>query len=168
MSLEKTGKEAKASFLHSFSNTVNKIVEAVLFGTLIVMVLVTVAQVVFRFFFTALTWSEELSCFLLVFASLLGTTVAFKKGNHIAITVILDKLKGTLKKLLQTLIALIGIAFFAIVGWYGVVLMKSEATQLTPAMQIPMSWIYLMYPIAGGIVLLHLLDSLVDVWGGKA
>lgn len=168
MPSENTGREAKASFLHSFSDRVNQVVEAVLFGTLVVMVLVTVAQVVFRFFFTALTWSEELSCFLLVFASLLGTTVAFKKGNHIAVTVILDRLKGTLKKLLQTLIALIGIAFFAIVGWYGVVLMKSEATQLTPAMQIPMSWIYLMYPIAGGIVLLHLLDSLVDVWGGKA
>lgn len=168
MSLEKTGKEVRASFLHSFSDTVNQAVEAVLFGTLVVMVLVTVAQVVFRFFFTALTWSEELSCFLLVFASLLGTTVAFKKGNHIAVTVILDRLKGTSKKLLQTLIALIGIAFFAIVGWYGVVLMKSEATQLTPALQISMLWVYLMYPLNGGIILVHLLDSLLAVWGGKA
>lgn len=167
MSFEKTGKEAKASFLHGFSDTVNKAVEAILFGTLVVMVLVTVAQVVFRFFFTALTWSEELSCFLLVFASLLGTTVAFKKGNHIAVTVILDRLKGTAKKLLQTLIVLIGIVFFAIVGWYGIVLMKSEATQLTPALQISMSWIYVMYPLTGGIILLHLLDGLVAVWGGK-
>ncbi|HWR11685.1 MAG TPA: TRAP transporter small permease [Rectinemataceae bacterium] len=152
------------SFLHSLSDRVNTITEAALFATLVLMVIVTVAQVVFRFFFTALTWSEELACFLLVFASLLGTAVAFKKGSHISVTFFLDKLPPTAKKAMKTFIALLGIGFFVIVAWYGALLMKTEANQITPAMMISMKWIYLMYPLAGCIVLLHFVDSIATIW----
>jgi len=133
-----------------------------------VLVGVTFLQVVFRFFFTALTWSEELSSFLLVWVSLLGTAVAFKRGSHIAVTFVLDRLGPLARRLVQTLVALLGLAFFGIVVWYGGVMMGSEASQVTPAMGLSMRWIYLMYPIAGVIIVLHIVDSLVAVWQKEA
>ncbi len=163
MSSTEEGK-ANTGLLHSLSDRINTITEAALFVTLVLMVIVTVAQVVFRFFFTALTWSEELACFLLVFASLLGTAVAFKKGNHIAVTFVLDKLPPAAKKVMQTVIGFLGIGFFAIVAWFGAVLMKSEAGQITPAMQISMKWLYLMYPLVGCVVMIHVVDSLTAIW----
>jgi len=163
MSSTEGGKAGK-SLLHSLSDRVNTITEVALFVTLVTMVIVTVLQVVFRFFFDALTWSEELACFLLVLASLLGAAVAFKKGNHIAVTFLLDKLSPVAKKLMQTLIGFLGMGFFAIVAWYGVVLMGTEGGQLTPAMRISMKWLYLMYPVTGCIVVLHIADSLADTW----
>lgn len=154
----------KRNFLHWLSDRINTITEAALFVTLVIMVLVTVMQVVFRFFFTALTWSEELACFLLVLASLLGAAVAFKKGSHIAVTFILDKLPPIAKKVLQTLINILGIGFFIIVAYYGAVLMGTEAGQRSPAMMLSMKWVYFMYPVIGGVILLHFVDAIVRTW----
>ncbi|HEY9053785.1 MAG TPA: TRAP transporter small permease [Rectinemataceae bacterium] len=159
-------KRTKALFLHTLSDRINTASEAVLFAGLVLMVVVSILQVVFRFFFTALTWSEELSCFLLVFVSLLGTAVAFKKGSHIAVTFLVDKLKGAAKKTIQTFVALLGLVFFSVVAYYGAVLMRAEAGQLTPAMGISMRWVYLMYPVVGGITILHVADWIFRIWEG--
>lgn len=159
---------AKAPFLHGLSDTVNLWSERLLFVLMLAMVGVTTAQVVFRFFFQALTWSEELSCFLLVLASLVGSAVAFKKGSHIAVTFISERLPDTARKALTTLVYLLGLVFFLIVAYYGAVLMKFEAGQTTPALQISMKWVYLMYPVAGAATSLHLLDGMVRVWTGGA
>ncbi|MFQ3620243.1 MAG: TRAP transporter small permease [Spirochaetales bacterium] len=129
--------------------------------SLLLLVSVTVLQVVFRFFFTALTWSEELASFLLVWVSLLGAAVAFKRGSHIAVTFLIEKLSPTGKQWVQVFISLLGLLFFGIVVWYGSVMMHTEASQVTPAMGLSMRWIYLMYPLAGGICLLHIFDSLI-------
>ncbi len=166
MSGSQNSRGAVAPFLRALSDGLNKISEAVLFAVLLLMVGVTTAQVVFRFFFTALVWSEELSNFLLVFASFLGAAVAFKRGSHISITFLIEKVSPLGRKLLLTLGQLLGLLFFGIVVYYGAVLMKAEAGQTTPALQISMTWIYLIYPAVGSVIILHLLDGLFTIWGG--
>lgn len=157
---------AQAPFLHALSDAVNLWSERFLFVLMLAMVGVTTAQVVFRFFFKALTWSEELSCFLLVLASLVGSAVAFKKGSHIAVTFAVERLPRPARKVLATLVYLLGLGFFSVVAYYGALLMKSEAGQTTPALQISMKWIYLMYPVTGAATALHLLDGMSRVWTG--
>ena len=166
MPSDNASKGARAPFIHVVSDRLNRWSEKALFCLMLLMVLVTVAQVVFRFFFDALTWSEELSCFLLVLASLVGSAVAFKRGSHIAMTFLSDRLPATAKKSLATLVYLLGLGFFGIVAYYGAVMMRAEGGQLTPAMQISMGWIYLMYPVVGGVTALHLLDGIVTTWEG--
>lgn len=159
-----TDEGKRRGFLHALSDRVNAVTEAALFVTLVAMVIVTVAQVVFRFFFEALTWSEELACFLLVLASLLGAAVAFKRGSHISVTFLLDKLPPAGKKVMRTFITLLGMGFFVIVAYYGAMLMGSEAGQKSPALQLSMKWVYLMYPVTGGVTILHFIDSLASIW----
>lgn len=163
MSSSEVGRKGN-KLLHSLSDRVNTITEAALFTTIVAMVVVTLLQVVFRFFFEALSWSEELSCFLLVLASLLGAAVAFKRGSHIAVRFILDKLPSVAQKSLQTIISLLGIGFFAVVAYYGAILMGTEASQRSPAMTISMKWVYLMYPVTAGIIILHFIDSIARTW----
>lgn len=165
----KTLGEGRALLLHRLSDRIQKITEGALFGVILLMVALTALQVVFRFFFQALTWSEELSCFLLVLASLLGAAVAFKRGSHIAVTLIVDRVPVLVKKILMTITQLLGIFFFGIVALFGAQLMQTEGGQLTPALQISMAWIYSMYPLWGLIILIHLVDNLVKLWErGKA
>ena len=64
------------------------------------MIFFTTLQVVTRVFFTALSWSEEITCFLLVYASLVGAAVAFKRGSHIAVTFIVQRLPAGVQKAL--------------------------------------------------------------------
>jgi len=166
MPSENTQAGAFAPALHKMSSWVNVICERFLFGLILAMVLVTTAQIVFRFFFEALSWSEELSCFLLVLASLVGSSIAFKRGSHIAITFIVERIPETPRKMLATVVYLLGLAFFCVVAIYGVVLMRAEAGQVTPALQISMKWVYLMYPIFGAATALHLADGVVSTWEG--
>ncbi len=161
-------KQGSVRFLHRLSDRVNTVTEGTLFVSLLVLVSVTFLQVVFRFFFTALTWSEELSSFLLVWVSLLGMAVGFKRGSHIAVTFLLEQLGPSVRKGVQLFIALLGLGFFGIVFCFGWVMMDTEASQVTPAMGLSMRWIYLMYPLTGAVTLLHIFDSIVVVFeGGK-
>lgn len=162
------GKQDGATLLHRLSDKVNTIAEGTLFVSLLVLVAVTFLQVVFRFFFTALTWSEELSSFLLVWVSLLGMAVGFKRSSHIAVTFLLEQLGPSVRKWVQLFIALLSLGFFGIVVYFGWVMMDTEASQVTPAMGLSMRWIYLMYPVTGAVTLLHIFDSIVVVFeGGK-
>ena len=149
------------------SDYVNKISEILLFVMMLAMIAVTTMQIVCRLFFEALIWSEELTTYLLVAASLLGAAIAFKRGSHIAVTFLIHRLPLPLKKATELLVQGIGILFFFVVAYYGGVLMKSEAMQTTPAMGISMTWIYLIYPVVGSIVLLHLVAGLGGILGRK-
>jgi len=100
---------------------------------------------------------------MLVFSSLVGASIAFKRGSHIAITFFVNKLPRVLNKLIALFVQILGIIFFAVMAWYGVVMMISEGSQTTPAMGLSMFWIYLMYPGMGIVILIHLLDGLYDV-----
>jgi len=157
-----------SSLLHHISDRANAITEGVLFASLLVLVVVTFLQVVFRFFFTALSWSEELSSFLLVWVSLLGAAVGIKRGSHIAVTFLVEKLSPKARRVMQTFIGLLGLGFFGIVVWYGGVLMQTEASQVTPAMGLSMRWIYLMYPVCGTLIILHIVDTIAEAWRKEA
>jgi TRAP-type C4-dicarboxylate transport system permease small subunit len=146
--------------LLAWSDRINGWCEKALFGLMIAMIFFTTLQVVTRVFFTALSWSEEITCFLLVYASLVGAAVAFKRGSHIAVTFIVQQLPSGVQKSLTLLVHLLGIGFFGVIAVYGVLLMKTESLQTSPAMMIPMIWVYLIFPVLGGIIILHLLAGL--------
>jgi TRAP-type transport system small permease protein len=155
------GAEAAApSLLLSWSNRVNSWSEKALFGLMMAMIFFTTLQVIARVFFTALSWSEEITCFLLVYASLVGAAVAFKRGAHIAVTFIAERLPVGSQKALAVLVHFLGIVFFVVIAFYGVLLMKAESHQTSPAMMIPMVWIYMIFPIIGVVVILHLLAAI--------
>jgi TRAP-type transport system small permease protein len=151
---------ASPSLLLSWSNRINHWSERALFGLMLAMIFFTTLQVITRVFFTALSWSEEITCFLLVYASLVGAAVAFKRGSHIAVTFIVQRLPAGSRKALAVLVHVLGIGFFGVIACYGVILMKVESHQTSPAMMIPMVWVYLIFPVLGGIIILHLLAAI--------
>ena len=144
----------------AWSDRINAWSEKALFGLMVAMIFFTTLQVITRVFFTALSWSEEITSFLLIYASLVGAAVAFKRGSHIAVTFIVQRLPAGSQKALAVLVHLFGIAFFAVIAFYGIVLMKAESHQTSPAMMIPMLWVYLIFPVLGGVIILHLLAAI--------
>jgi TRAP-type C4-dicarboxylate transport system permease small subunit len=150
--------------LLSWSDALNTASERLLFFLMLAMIFFTTLQVVTRVFFTALSWTEEITCFLLVLASLVGTAVAFKRGSHIAVTFLIEFLPAAGQKAMAVLVHLLGIAFFAVVAGYGALLMRTEAQQTSPAMQIPMVWVYTVFPVVGGLIILHLVVGIAATW----
>ena len=64
-----------------------------IFGFLVVimigaMVIITTAQIICRVWFTALSWSEEVTRLLLIWATFLGATCVYRRSGNIAITAV--------------------------------------------------------------------------------
>ena len=155
------------SFLGKLSDRVNAACEMGLFATLTLMTVITILQIACRILFKALTWSEEATCFLLVFASFLGTTVAFKRGSNIAVNFLLNALPNPVKKGATLAIELLGIAFFGVMAWYGATLCVQERMQVASSMPISMGWIYLVFPLTGAVTILHLAERAENILRGS-
>ena len=155
-----SGDKGRASPLVSFSTGVNKVCEVILFVLMLAMIVTTTAQVLCRMFTQALTWSEELTRFLLVTVSLVGAAVAFYRGSHIAVTFLVEKLPGALRAVLFLVMQLAGVCFFVILARYGWVLMEQEASQMTPALGLSMKLLYGQFPVFSAVVILHLLAGI--------
>ncbi len=81
-----------------------RIENAILVGTFIVMVVTFFCQVVNRNIFKApISWFEEAATYCMIYMVLLGTEVGLRDGTQIAVTAVVDKTKGKAKILLQIL-----------------------------------------------------------------
>jgi TRAP-type C4-dicarboxylate transport system permease small subunit len=149
--------------LMKLSDRVNVLCEAALFATISLMTIVTILQIVCRLFFKALTWSEELNCFLLVFASFFGVCVAFRRGSNITVNFLRDALPGHAHRAALIAAEIAGIVFFAVVGWYGAVLCINERSQVASSIPISISWMYLVFPLTSVITILHLCARLYEM-----
>ena len=149
-------------FMVKISDIINKYTEYVVFVMIIAMTTVIILQVIFRFFFTALSWSEEVARFLLVWSSLLAASIGFKRGSHITVTFFVARLPTHTKKVLAILAYILEAIFFFIVMFYGIRLMGVQASQTSAALLISMSYIYAIYPIGGVIILVHLVAQILE------
>lgn len=154
-------------YLETLSKRLDSICRCALFVTLVAMIIVITAQIVFRVFFTALSWTEELSRYLLVWASFIGSAVAFKQGAHIAVSFAVDSLPDPLRKTVQTATCLLMATFFAVAIYYSIFLFNMQVFQVSPAIGIKMRYVYLIIPICFSVMSVHLLGQLLQIWTGK-
>ena len=131
------------------------------------MVLFTSVQIIARVFFQALSWSEEVTRYLLIWSTFIGTGCVYKRGGHINVTFIQDLFKGNAKKYVRMLVHLLCAAFFAITVYFGVKYMGKQGSQLSAALRIPMKLMYMAIPLGCGIMLLHAVSALFEVWEKK-
>ena len=132
------------------------------------MVIVTTLQVVFRVFFNALTWSEELSRYLLVWGTFFGATLAYKRGNHIAVTFIVDLLPVRMRTAFRILSFLLSMVFFVIIAVQGMKMIQMQVFQISPAMSLPMKHVYLSIPLSLLVMTIHALSGIFETFYDEA
>ena len=153
--------------INKVSDLVNKACSVILVALLAGMVLTTSLQIICRVFFNALSWSEEVTRYFLVWTTFIGAGCVYKKGGHISVTFAQEKLPHNLQKVSQVLVHLLCGAFFAIAVYYGFKYMGKQGTQLSAAMRIPMSRMYMAIPIGCGVMLLHTINAITQIFVEK-
>ena len=149
-------------FLNTLSNGIDRAMVGLVFLIVAGMVIVTTLQVVFRVAFTALTWSEELSRYLLVWGTFFGATLAYKRGNHIAVTFIIDFFPTRLRVWFNIFTYLLSLVFFIVVAKQGLTMINMQVFQISPALGLPMSYIYWSIPLSLVIMMLHAVAGIAD------
>ena len=134
------------------------------------MVILTGLQIACRIWFTALAWSEELTRYLMVWATFLGASCVYRRSGHISVTVVRALFPVSCQKAMEVCCHLLCGAFFLTAVLYGIDYMGMQSRQLSAALRIPMSWVYLAIPIGCGIMAFHVLDLLLKMLpaGGKS
>ncbi len=120
-------------------------------------------QVLSRFIFKyPLPWTEEVSRLAFVYSIFVGAVIAVRDKTHLNIDVILVLLpKRGARAIVLFGSLLVGI-FLTFVTWEGISLVRATGIQMTPVMQIPFRYLYLIVPASGALMLLYLVLGLVD------
>ena len=148
--------------ISKLSNAIDRAMVGMVFLIVAGMVIVTTLQVVFRVAFNALTWSEELSRYLLVWGTFFGATLACKRGNHIAVTFIIDFFPTRLRVWFNVFTYLLSLAFFVVVAQQGLNMISMQVFQVSPALGMPMQYVYWSIPLSLGIMIIHSFAGIAD------
>ncbi|MGI6224967.1 MAG: TRAP transporter small permease [Peptococcales bacterium] len=146
--------------LDKLSEALDWFIARLVFIIIVGLVVVATAQVVFRVFFTALSWSEELSRYLLVWGTFFGATLAHKRGYHIALTFAIEAFGSEMKKIFTIIINILSIVFFGFVIFYGTKMIEMQVFQISPALALPMKYVYLCIPFSLVIMIIHSLANI--------
>ncbi len=108
----------------------------------------------FVFQFSFISWTEELARFLLIYICMIGSCIAIKRGGHVNIVFLIDRLKKY-KKAVIIFNHLIVIVFLTVVTIYGTKLCFTQAYQLSPALRISMGIPFASVPFGSFVMVVH-------------
>ena len=143
---------------------INKTIEWIVSGMLIVMVIVVFLQVIFRFIImSSLSWSEELARYLLVWISFLGASIGVKRKAHIGVEAVTTFLPERIKKVVALIATLSAMIFFTVVIIWGYKILDVVSNQVSPAMEINMSIPYSALLVSGILMFLYSIENFVNI-----
>ncbi|WP_323838026.1 TRAP transporter small permease [Photorhabdus africana] len=122
-------------------------------------------QVVSRYVFgTPSTVTDELARYLFMWVAMIGAAYTTGQHRHLAIDLLTMKLKGIGKNSVGLVIQAAIVLFASIVLVYGgsvLVISTLETGQITPALGLPMGYVYLCLPISGVLMICYVLVDIV-------
>lgn len=122
----------------------DRIEEIVAAVCLSVMTILAFANVVARYVFSAsFSFSEEITTYLFVLLSLLGTAIAARRRAHLGLTILTDVVSPKVRRILHIIGYLFAVAFTGAIFYYGILMVISQRQlgQITANMQWP-EWIF--------------------------
>ena len=153
--------------MKKFLQKYDKFEEYLLIGTLVFNVLLIFSQILMRTIFNySLSWTEELSRYIFIWQTWLGTSIALKYKQHIRVEILINFLKKIKnKKKLEVLVNLIWIGFSIFLLYAGILLSKSMIARnvLSSGMRIPLVFTYSCLPISSLIVLIRLINDSINL-----
>lgn len=146
---------------------IDKIIEFALVSIMSILVIDVLWQVFSRYVLAApSSFTDELAGFLLIWVGLLGAAYVAGKNEHLAIDLLLQKMKGAKKRRLQIIIN-------TIVGVFALVVMVIGGTWLvytrfylgvtSAALALPLGYVYIILPISGILIIYYTIDNSINL-----
>ena len=131
------------------TNIIDKTIKYILVVLMGVLTVLGVYQVIGRAFGAVPAWTEELIRFLFVWASCVGAAIGIKEHIHIGIDVIVNLLPKIGQKISAILVQLLLLGFDVFIIKVGFDMVQKTMTQPSPALRLPMGYVYLAVPVMG-------------------
>ena len=141
-----------------------RIIDWICSFVLVVIVFVMFLQVLSRYVMQfSIAWPGELSRYLFIWVVLLGSVTALIDNEHFEIDAVYNRLGNRGKILNRIFIDLVVASVLIVLVYYGWLLTGKVARQQSPALRLPMRYIYMAIPISSGLMLIHVLIDLFKI-----
>lgn len=106
-------------------------------------------QVFFRYVLgSALTWSEEVARFMMVWMTFLVAPIAYRAGANVALDIVISRIPGRAFELLKIIINLLVIGFVVTFFFESFGLIGRGLKMKASTVDIPMAYVYAIIPIS--------------------
>lgn len=137
---------------------------------LAIMTILTFTNVVARYVFSAsFSFSEEITTYLFVLLSLIGSAVAARRKAHLGFTALIDLAPPSVRRMFSLISFGLATVFCSALFYYGIKMMLSQMQrgQITAGLQWP-EWIFGSFvPIGAFFITLEFLFLFLDAWRSR-
>jgi len=141
----------------------------VIVGLAVIIVLMTM-QIINRYALRSpFIWTEELCRYIFVWITIMGAGLALRRFELVGVNLILERVPVKVQNVLR-IAGLLGITLFIyILTRYGtqLLIIAAKGKTLSPALRVPMSAVYIIFPIGGTIMFILAIACIVEVITGK-
>jgi TRAP-type C4-dicarboxylate transport system permease small subunit len=130
--------------------------------------LIVVSAVAARYVFgQAVSWTEEVPRYLLIWISFLGAAAGVASREHVGFDIVFNAFPARARRVLGAAIGLLIFGFGWIVLRYGVVFVQEFGGDLMETIPFRNYWYYPAMPMSGALLMLFALKTIVDSLRGR-
>ena len=142
----------------------NLAVRWILAALMLVMTVLIGWQVIARFIVgESLTFSEEVSRFVMVWLVLLGAAYAAKNGRLMKVDIVEHMLSGRAKSTVIMVAGVLSIVFYLVLVVFGFFIVSAVSYQMTPATEVSMSIPMAALPVGGILLVINTIHQMFGV-----
>ena len=124
-------------------------------GLLFLIVIIVFSNVIGRYFLhVPIRWSDEVSLFLFLWLAYLGALAALMTGRHNSFSGLIDMFPAKLRLAAKTLSDLIVLGILGVLVWFGAQLVNLLQFQRSPAIDLPLYFVYAALPLSSFLMAL--------------
>lgn len=156
-------KEGELSCITRARRQFFRMIEAILFSLVVLLLGLILLQVLTRYVFEAsIPWTEEAARVTLLWTVMLGASVAMDRREHYAITIISDLLQPPMDRVVLIFGNAIGLLFLAVFAYFGVIFAETGLRTSYVSLGIPRGWMYIALPVGAALMGVSLIAQMIE------
>lgn len=158
-------------YLEKIENKFYSVLEKIIAAMMFIVTLDVVYQVLYRtvlvkFITIPSIFTEEFARYGIIWIMFLFLPVCMKEGRFAAVTILIEKSKPGLRKLIFFIDQLLSLGFIVIAFKYSFIFVRSNLLFTSPSMRLPGIYIYSCIPIGLGLCIIQLVIEFLGVVSG--
>jgi len=114
----------------------------------------------------SLSWPEEVARFSFIWCSLVGASIAMERKKLHEIDIVFERLPAIVRPYIALLVNFLVLAILSVLLLFGAELTALVHLQVSPAMEIRMSYVYSAIPFASALMLISQAFNMVETFYG--
>jgi TRAP-type C4-dicarboxylate transport system permease small subunit len=145
-------------FLRKTSDVTNRVALLMVTVYISIVTFLALIGIAYRLMGNSISWSEELSRWLLIGIAFVGASVVLKRGAHVGVVFFLKLLKSrVLVKYVTVFANLLVLMTLGYFFWFGLLAALGSFRQMGGIIQIPMAYVKLNLPLGCLFMIVHML-----------